>query len=241
MSQLDEPPLSPEEEDANWAPAKDVSSAAPAEKISFRFSLARLLLAMAAAPLPMVLFANNNPFVAWVFAFCGLTLAGAVFLVRAEDLPRINTGVTVMLIIAIAAACATGTFDFWGVAFWSMLGAIPGFFYAHGQYPYYVRGAGKDHKEAPRCESVLATGAWIYVGLNWIAWKNVAASIGESGLSGPGLVLMTVFVLLIPINIIWVAGEKGARLDQRPELGFYYELTLIGIPLASLCILLKGL
>lgn len=208
----------------------------------FHFSLKRLLVAFAVAPLPWVLFSVNDSFIAGLFALCGLGLVGIIFLIRAEDLPRINLGVAVMLGLATAATCLTGTFSFAGIAFWSVITALPGFLYAHGQFPSYeIHQGRKQLKPAPRCESVWTTGSFLYVGLNVIAWKWCQRSVEEDGLRWPAIVLAAVFVQLLLVNVRWILLEKGERLDERPELGFYYELTLIGIPLATLCILMKEL
>lgn len=244
LPDLNEAPISPDDQAASWAPADERPVTVSATPFAVRFSLLRLGVAITLAPLPFVLFSGREVFPRQLFGIAGVAMAVAVMLIRAADLPRINVGVGAMLLTTLPVMLLIGASNYFALlAFFMTLVAIPCMFYAHAKCPYYGWGNARLGPDSPRCDRVFDTGIVIYVLLNVVAWRQFVYLLQRNHeIVWPTIVTLIVFVALVPINIaLWGRRGTTATLDQRPDLGFLYEWTLVGIPLLALCLLPRSI
>ncbi|PQO46950.1 hypothetical protein [Blastopirellula marina] len=194
----------------------------------WRFSITRLIIATAVAPLPLLLVCPGNASHAWCFAVSGLTLFGLLLTVQADDLPRLN----VILFAVMAPAILVGAFWFESLRAIPLLAivfALPAIAIARAYYPLQPRRA----QYLPTTGQTLASAFFPYVLLNGFSLLLIGLfSVPGTANELAGRIAGTFLGGLLLLNLYWLATNRNATLTQRPELGFRYETTMILLPAA---------
>lgn len=199
-----------------------------------RFSIARLVAATAIAALPLLLVTETNQSYGWVFLVCSLGLGAIAVVVRAADLPRMNLALLFAIpCLAFYACCVLIVHP--GVVV--LLGLSSAYGFARLIFPV----------ENPEQPTETAT---LFVWLTGLP-TFVVFTLGAIGLAygrrmtpeqlqdryWAVLLLPAVFCLLAAVNIYWFATDPYDSLDENPQRGHWYELTLVLLPCAALFML----
>lgn len=224
MSQLEPPPSRPDEaEQIDW-PESPPPQDRPVEASAFRFSVTRLIIATLIAVLPMLMFRRDSArYGGWYLTAC-VCLFVASLLIRARDLPRINVTISFLLLISLILGAESG-----GAPFLGAMLALPALLVGGGIYPAKVNGK----PYAFGCDSVIASSLLLYVALNFFFLLTVVALIdlGKAAIAvSVGVGTATLFI----INVISMLLDPRKSLEERPDLGYRYEATMVLLPLAIL-------
>ncbi|TWT39052.1 hypothetical protein [Blastopirellula retiformator] len=208
----------------------------------FRFSMTRLIVATALAPLPYWMIPTKSESAKIALAVSSLAVAGVVLSVRARHLPRINLTLQIGALVLICSSCCLPWFMdpiFFCVG--TACSAVVAFLATEAIYPSRVV-----HGRPPmplRARSVLLTGATPFV-LVCLALLSVNTAT-PYGAPDRRLLLPALWgaVLSMAALFVWnIAGwyfDEGATLDERPDLGYRYEATTVLIPVALIVAILR--
>lgn len=209
----------------------------------WRFSVTRLIVATALAPLPYWVFPTEQKSANIAFAVSSLAVAGVVLLVRARHLPRINLTLQIGVLVLICSSCCLPWFMN-PIIFYvgAVLSALVAFLATEAIYPSRVV-AGRAPKPL-LARSVLLTGVTPFVLASLVlAPMNVVMPLKhtEDRLMFPTLLLVDVLMLtLFGWNVASWFSDEGATLEQRPDLGYRYEATTVLIPVAAIVLFLRA-
>lgn len=223
MTLVEPPPKLPEEErDTAEQPNR---KAGRFER--FRFSMTRLIIATAMAPLPLLLISHRYRLERynWCFILACFTLFASVLWTKARDLPRLNM---VAIFTVLPSFFLPVPF---AIPVFAIFFAVPSFFFARMVYPNSENGGEGERK----CISVLNSGVWLMGIIYLFAFCAVSLCFAKKPThTAIGLVAMITLTAMVPLNLYWFATCPDETLDDRPDLGFRYETTMVLIPAAML-------
>ncbi|MCC9606049.1 hypothetical protein LOC68_19835 [Blastopirellula sp. JC732] len=224
MTTVEPPPQLGDEEEGLPA-QRAIEPEAPASQ--FRFSMTRLIIATAMAPLPLLLIhpAPRHEKYAWCFVLSCFTLFATVLWIKARDLPRLNLAVFFMALPGIMMIAPVA------IPVFAILFAVPAMFLAGKIFPR----SGNEERCVLKCNQVLKSAAYLLVTIYFFAWVAITICFTQRPAHfSIGLVGMFVLGALVPVNFYWIATCPDQDLDQRPELAFWFETTMVLIPAAVL-------
>lgn len=223
--------MSEEEQDADF-PEDDLPAAQEPASPGFRFSISRLAAAIVAATLPLLLIADWNRQYGWVFCISSLAIAGVALRIRATDLPRLNVALQLLLPCTALSGCSV---CFGLVIFPLICGAASAFALAYLIFP---RESG-DSYEPLSTLFLWLSGILPFFLLCMVTLLLSFARRSEAPITSDRyaaiLLLPATFGLLTLINLYWFATDRDDPLDDDPPRAYLYELTLVILPVATLC------
>ncbi|PQO46949.1 hypothetical protein [Blastopirellula marina] len=225
MSQLEPPPSRQDEaEEIDWPESSPPPQDRPVEASAFRFSVTRLILATLVAVLPMLMFRRDLArYGGWYLTAC-VCLFVASLLIRARDLPRINVTLSLMLLVSLIFGGDRGAAPWLGAVM-----ILPASFIGHCIYPAKVDG--KPYVFG--CDAVIASSLLLYVALNFL-FLFIASIMIHQGKTAIALSIVVGTATLLITNVILIFLDPRKNLDERPDLGYRYEATMVLLPLAIL-------
>ncbi|PQO46952.1 hypothetical protein [Blastopirellula marina] len=199
-----------------------------------RFSLARLVAATAIAALPLLLVTEKNQPYGWVFLVCSLGLGAIAVVVRAADLPRLN--LTLLFAIPCMAFCSC-----------CILVVHPAFVLLLGLSSAYALACLAFPIERPELPTESVTMFVWLTGLPTFVLFTLAAIGLTYGRRMPPeqlpdrywavLLLPAIFFLLAVVNFYWFVTDPYDSLDENPQRGYWYEMSLVILPYVTLFII----
>ncbi|MCC9606048.1 hypothetical protein LOC68_19840 [Blastopirellula sp. JC732] len=212
------------------------------EPSRWRFSVTRLIVATAMAPLPYWMIPTNDEAARIALAVSSLAVAGFVLLVRARHLPRINLTLQLGMLGMLFSSCC---FPWHLLPFAPALGLAcsfaVAFFLTEAIFPSRV--VNGRQPITPKVKSVLKTGMFPFGFLFLIV--ILMTVMMPAGRSDSGVVFLKMLAIdllmlvLLGLNVdAWIHGVDKT-LDERPDLGYRYEATTLLLPVAAIVIFLR--
>ncbi|PQO46951.1 hypothetical protein [Blastopirellula marina] len=203
----------------------------------WRFSITRLILATAVAPLPFWMAPTDHESAKIALAVSSLAVAGAILLVRARDLPRINASVTLgaLAMILLSCCCPLHMLPL-APASGLAIGCLLGFVATEAIFPSFVIRGRAMHSLSVK--TVLKSGLIPFLIVCLIA--TMASVLAGQAMQRnierfvAIVAIDVVLLLLLVFNFDQLSRGVEKTLDERPGLGYLYEATTILIPVALL-------
>lgn len=188
----------------------------------WRFSITRLIVATALAPAPLLIFRHGDDDYAGWFLASAAAIFGTAIIIQARELPPVNLLTTMLLACYLLS----------GNPFLAAMFALPAMLVTRWNYPPATRGALK-------CDSVIRSSLLLYVALTLLSLPMIDRAF-VYGDKYVGLLALAAMVVSLVLNIVWMATDPHVGLEERPDLGFRYESTMVLMPSAILFLLLRN-
>ncbi|MCC9630654.1 hypothetical protein LOC68_19845 [Blastopirellula sp. JC732] len=199
-----------------------------------------MVIAIAAASLPLLMIREDQPDGAVYFGMSSVTLFLAALWMKARQLPFLNLALVPLVAIAYLVAFGASFRPLYGIEIDSiyvvvLLGLV---YYAA---LFLISRLSAVRQAVNRTAWVLYSGVPAYA--FFIAATSRLVEVDPAMPSPHALIacnlLRVWFGLLTVANLYWAGTDRGEMLDERPDLGVQYEATMVGLPYVALFLFLR--